>query len=86
MISPVHAAIVMHVFQSLQDLMSNVDYQLFWHAIRESACHRQSLASAHLIHKSGTHMARAGVALGRWASNWRVILTGQFARPAVPLS
>ena len=36
---PVHAAIVMHVLQALQDLVGNGGDELFWHAVLESACH-----------------------------------------------
>ena len=38
-ISPVHAAIVMHVLQALQDLVGNGGDELFWHAVRKPACH-----------------------------------------------
>ena len=55
-ISPVHAAIIMHVLQALQNLIGNGGDELFWHAVREPACHRQSLAPVHLTQKTFDHV------------------------------
>ena len=55
-ISPVHAAIIMHVLQALQNLIGNGGDELFWHPVREPACHRQSLASVHLTQKTFDHV------------------------------